>query len=67
MTKAQLDKELKELRMGAMELVNEMGGIGDADAFDIASGFITDEIETAIKKHYPKVSDIQGFIANYIA
>lgn len=53
--------------MGAMELVNEMGGIGDADTFDITSGFITDEIETAIKKYYPKVSDIQGFIANYIA
>ena len=63
MTKVQLDKELKELRMGVME----MGGIGDAEAFDIADGFITNEIETTIKKYYPKVKDIQGFVANYIA
>ena len=62
MTKTQLDKELKELRIGAAE----MGGIGDAEAFDIADGFITEEIETAIKKYY-KVSDVQGFVANHIS
>jgi hypothetical protein len=43
-----------------------MGYIGDAEAFDIADGFITDEIAEAIKKYY-KVTDIQGFVANYIA
>lgn len=66
MTKAQLDKELQELRAGAFELSAEMGGIGDAEAFDIADGFITSEIAEAIKKYY-KVTDIQGFVANYIS
>jgi hypothetical protein len=61
MTKAQLDKELKDLKAGAAE----MGGIGDAEAFDIADGFITDEIKEAIKKYY-KVVDVQGFVANHI-
>lgn len=62
MTKAQLDEQLRELQLGAIE----MGGIGDAEAFDIADGFITNEIETAIKQYY-KVKDVQGFVANYIA
>jgi hypothetical protein len=66
MTKAQLDKELQELRVGAYEMAAEMGGIGDAEAFDIADSFITHEITEAIKKYY-KVTDIQGFVANYIA
>jgi hypothetical protein len=65
MTKLRLDKELKELRVGAYQLACEMGGIGDEEAFDIADGFITCEIEEAVKKYY-KVTDIQGFIANYI-
>lgn len=64
MTKAQLDKQLRELQLGAVE----MGGIGDAEAFDIADGFISDpEVADAIKKYYPNVKDIQGFVANYIA
>lgn len=64
MTKAQLDKQLRELQIGAAE----MGGIGDAEAFDIADGFISDpEVAAAIKKYYPNVKDVQGFVANYIA
>jgi hypothetical protein len=66
MTKAQLDEQLRELRIGAAEMAAEMGGIGDAEAFDIANGFITNEIATAIKKYY-NVNDIQGFVANHIA
>ena len=66
MTKAQLDKKLQELRAGAFEMAAEMGGIGDAEAFDIADGFITSEITEAVKKYY-KVTDVQGFVANYIA
>lgn len=66
MTKTQLDKQLQELRIGAAEMAAEMGYIGDAEAFDIADGFITDEIAEAIKKYY-KVTDIQGFVANYIS
>ena len=67
MTKAQLDKQLQELRIGATELVAEMGYIDDAMAFDIASGFISDpEVMNAIKKYY-NVKDVQGFVANHIA
>jgi len=67
MTKAQLDKQLQELRIGATELVAEMGYIDDAMAFDIADGFISDpEVVAAIKKYY-NVKDIQGFVANHIA
>lgn len=66
MTKAQLDKQLQELRIGAAEVAAEMGYMGDAEAFDIASGFISDpEVEAAIKKYY-NVKDVQGFVANYI-
>ena len=68
MTKAQLDKQLQELRIGATELVAEMGYIDDAMAFDIADGFISDpEVMKAIKKYYPSVKDIKGFVANHIA
>lgn len=63
MTKAQLDEQLRELQIGAVE----MGGIGDAEAFDIADGFISDpEVVAAIKKYY-NVKDIKGFVANHIA
>lgn len=64
MTKAQLDKQLRELQLGAIE----NGGFDEAEAFDIADGFISDpEVAAAIKKYYPNVKDVQGFVANYIA
>jgi hypothetical protein len=63
-SKAQLDKELKELTLGA----KEAGDIDDSMAFDIADGWIYDfpGVEVAIKKHY-KAIDAQGFVANRIA
>jgi hypothetical protein len=63
-SKQQLDKELKMLQQGAQEI----GGIDDAMAFDIADGWMSDNpgVEQAIKKHYG-ASDAQGFIANYVA
>jgi hypothetical protein len=68
-SKQQLDKELKMLQQGGQEMAQEMGGsIDDAMAFDIASGWISDNpgVEQAIKKHYG-ASDAQGFVANYVA
>jgi hypothetical protein len=64
-SKAQLDKQLKELQLGAQEA----GDIDDSMAFDIADGWLADNpgAEDAIKKHYPGVSDFQGFVANWIA
>ena len=63
-SKAQLDKELKELSLGA----RDAGDIDDSMAFDIADGWISDfpGVEVAIKKHY-RASDAQGFVANRIA
>ena len=63
-SKAQLDKELKELTLGA----KEAGDIDDSMAFYIADGWIYDfpGVEVAIKKHY-KAIDAQVFVANRIA
>lgn len=62
MTKTQLDKELKELRRGFKETE-----LGDAAAFDIAESILLDsKIKEAIKKHYPRVTDLVGFVANHI-
>jgi len=63
-SKAQLDKELKELSDGA----KDAGDIDDSMAFDIADGWITDNpgVEAAIKKYYG-ATDAQGFVANRIA
>jgi hypothetical protein len=63
MTKAELDKELRELKQGA----KEAGDIDDSMAFDIADGWLQDnpEAEAAIKKHYG-ATDTQGFVANRI-
>jgi hypothetical protein len=62
-TKAQLDKELRELSLGAQEA----GDIDDSMAFDIADSWLSEnpEAEAAIKKHY-SASDTQGFVANRI-
>lgn len=64
-TKAQLDKELKDLQQGA----RDAGDIDDSMAFDIADSWIGDnkDVEKAIAKHYPGVSDFMGFVANRIA
>jgi hypothetical protein len=63
-TKAQLEKQLKELKAGAAEA----GDIDDSMAFDIASSWISDNpgVDKAIIKHYG-VKDVQGFVANWIA
>jgi len=63
-TKAQLDKELKELTAGA----RDAGDIDDSMAFDIADGWISDNpgVEMVIKKYY-NATDAQGFVANRIA
>ena len=64
-SKEKLTKELKELKAGA----KDAGDITDDMAFDIADSWLADNpgIETAIKKHFPGVSDFQGFVANWIA
>jgi len=64
-SKQDLDKDLRSLQQGA----KEAGDIDDSMAFDIADGWLSDKpgIEKVIKKHYPSVSDFQGFVANYIA
>lgn len=63
-TKAQLDKELKELSDGA----RDAGDIDDSMAFDIANSWLMDNpgVEVAIKKYYG-ASDAQGFVANRIS
>ena len=63
-SKQKLEKELRDLKQGAAEA----GDIDDSMAFDIADGWISDNegIEKVIKKYYPNVSDIQGFVANHI-
>ena len=66
-TKDKLDKELKELKAGFKD-ADDMSG--DDAAFDIADGWIFDNpgVDVAIKKHYgSKVTDTQGFVANWIA
>jgi hypothetical protein len=63
-SKAQLDKELKELSDGA----RDAGDIDDSMAFDIADSWISENpgVELAIKKYY-NATDAQGFVANRIA
>jgi len=62
-TKAQLDKELKDLRDG----VRDAGDIDASMVFDIANGWLMDNpgVEIAIEEHY-NASDVQGFVANRI-
>ena len=62
-TKAQLDKELKELSHGAQDA----GDIDDSMAFDIADSWLMDnpEAKEAIRKHYG-ATDVPGFVANRI-
>jgi hypothetical protein len=64
-SKQQLDKELKALQAGAADA----GGLDSSMAFDIADGWISDHpgVDKVIKKYYPRVTDVQGFVANYIA
>ena len=63
-SRQQLDMQLKDLRSGALDA----GGIDDSMAFDIADGWISDNpgVDQAIKKYYPRVTDVQGFVTNYI-
>jgi len=63
-SKAQLDKELKELAVG----VRDAGDIDDSMAFDIADTWLMDNpgVEVVIKRYYG-ASDAQGFVANKIA
>jgi hypothetical protein len=70
LSKAEVIKKLNELKAGYKESADEMGG-GDDMAFDIADGFLDDEryksnIYESIKLHWPNVTDIQGFVANWI-
>jgi hypothetical protein len=65
-SKEKLTKELKELKAGYKD-ADDLSG--DDAAFDIADGWIYDNpgVDVAIKKHFSGVSDIQGFVANWIA
>ena len=63
-TKQSIDRELRDLALGGQE----MGGMDDAMAFDIARSWLDDNpgIEDAIKRLYG-VTDVVGFVANNIA
>lgn len=63
-TKQRIDRELRELSLGAQEF----GDIDDSMAYDIARTWIDDNpgIEAAIKKYY-NVTDVIGFVANRVA
>ena len=63
MTKEKLDKELRELSLGAKECED----IDDSMAFDIADCWLMDKptATAAIKKYYG-ASDARGFVANRI-
>ena len=62
-SKAQIDKELRELNMGA----KDAGDIDDTMAYDIAFDWVHDNagVDKAIMKHY-RVTDVVGFVANRI-
>jgi len=66
LSKSQVEKILKDLREGYRENGEEMG---DDIAFDIADSQLFDEpsLEDSIKKHWSGVTDVKGFIANYIS
>ena len=63
-SRSELDRSLKDLAAGAAEA----GEIDDSMAWDIADGWLSDKpgVEVAVKRHYPKVEDVIGFVANYI-
>ena len=67
LSKSEIMKKLNDLKVGYRESAEEMGD-GDDMAFDIADSFIDDEPNLAhsIKIHWPNVTDIQGFVANWI-
>lgn len=59
-TKIQLDKFLKGLKYNGEEILN------DAEAFDVVECILFEPgIKEAIIKYY-KVTDVTGFLANYI-
>lgn len=62
-SKAQIDKELRELNMGA----KDAGDIDDTMAYDIAFDWVHDNagVDKAIMKHY-RVTDVVGFVADRI-
>lgn len=61
-TKAELDKFVKDLTAD--------GRHPDDEAFDIADGILADsdgeKLKAAVKKFYPNVTDVQGWLANKI-
>ena len=63
-TKEKIDFELKELKQG----MKEAEDLDSSMAFEIAESWINENpgVELAIQKHYPTVTDFQGFVANRI-